>query len=249
MKQNLFATLGTNFAKDKQLIKKIMSNASVFVGWVDSYNEADGTVGVQPAIQRQNIDENSVGDYVNRPFLANVKVVCNTLWRHPQRGDKVLVLVLDEKSNIFFKTAYDNTKSLQEQTFVNSSTSVKTLSNCVAIVVNYDYFPNEYKEDEIPVGMWVDGKIIYRKVIVYTEAIPNNSDIEIGNVGAVDTVTKISKTIRNSADEWWSDNYYDTQITKGLSVQVMKTGEVIIKSINENWGSPILIVVVEYTKN
>lgn len=136
MKQNLFASLGTDFAKDKQIIKKIMSNASVFVGWVDSYNDDNKTVNVQPAIQRENVDENSVGDYVNRPYLNNVWVVVNTLGRNPQRGDKALVLVLDEKSNTFFKTDYDNTKTLQEQTFVNSSKSIKTLSNCVAIIVN-----------------------------------------------------------------------------------------------------------------
>ena len=136
MKQNFNSNLGTDYSKDRQLIKKIQSYPSIFVGWVDSYDEDKGTINVQPAMQRENVDENSVADYVNRPFLYNVWVASNTLTRNPQKGDKALIFVLDEKSNAFFKAEYDEDKTLQEQTFVNSSKSVKTLSNCVAIIIN-----------------------------------------------------------------------------------------------------------------
>lgn len=251
MKQNLFATLGTDYAKDRQIIKKIQSAPNAFVGWVDSYNNDNGTVNIQPAIQRENIDENSIGDYVNRPFLNNVWVVANMLNRHPRRGDKALVLVLDEKSNLFFKTSYDNTKSLQEQTFVNSSRSVKTLSNCVAIIIEKDYAKTTYTEDEVEVGTWIDGKTVYRKVFQYSEAITENVLTTIGSIGnAVDNVIKVDRLIRNSNNEWWSDDYFDTAQPKGIAIKIDKdTGDVQVLSTNENWGTPVLNVIVEYTKN
>ena len=67
---------------------------------------------------------------------------------------------------------------------------------------------------------------------------------------AVDNVIKIDKAIRNSANEWWSDNYYDTATPEGIAIRVDKTtGDVQILSTNENWGSPVVNVTVYYTKN
>ena len=139
MKLDMLSYLGTDYAKDKQLIKKILSNPSILVGWVDSFNAENGTVNVQPAIQDKIIDENAVLNYVNKPYLINCWVIANTLNRQPQTGDKALILVLDEKSNNFFKSQYDSSKPLSLQTFVNTSKNVKSLSNCVAIIVNSDF--------------------------------------------------------------------------------------------------------------
>ena len=72
----------------------------------------------------------------NKPFLINCPVISNTLSRAPQKGDKALILVLDEKSNNFFKTAFDTNKPIEQQTLVNQSKAYKTLSNCVAFVIN-----------------------------------------------------------------------------------------------------------------
>ena len=136
MKLDLLSMLGTDYSKDRQLLKKSLSNPSILVGWVDSFNADNGTVNIQPAIQSEVVDENAVASYQNKPFLVNCWVIANTLTREPQKGDKALVLVLDEKSNNFFKATYDDTKPLQDQTFVNSSKNNKTLSNCVAIIIN-----------------------------------------------------------------------------------------------------------------
>ena len=164
------------------------------------------------------------------------------------------MLVLDEKSNVFFKTAYDNTKTLQEQTFVNSSTSVKTLSNCVAIIINPESVEgsrDNYSTNEHVVGKWIDNKTIYRKTFQYTGSIVENVLTTIGTIGhAVDNVVKIDRAIRNSNNEWWSDNYFDTATPEGIAIRVDKaTGDVQILSTNENWGSPIVNVTVYYTKN
>lgn len=139
MKLDMLSYLGTDYAKDKQLIKKILSNPTILVGWVDSFNAENGTVNVQPAIQDKIIDENSVLNYVNKPYLVNCWVISNTLNRQPQKGDKALILVLDEKSNNFFKSQYDSTKTLSTQTFVNTSKNIKSLANSVAIIVNSNY--------------------------------------------------------------------------------------------------------------
>lgn len=139
MKLDMLSYLGTDYAKDKQLIKKILSNPTILVGWVDSFNADNGTVNIQPAIQDKIIDENSVLNYVNKPYLVNCWVISNTLNRQPQKGDKALILVLDEKSNNFFKSQYDSTKTLSTQTFVNTSKNIKSLANSVAIIVNSNY--------------------------------------------------------------------------------------------------------------
>lgn len=143
MKLDILSMLGTDFSVHKQLMKKIWSKPSILVGWVDSYNDENKTVNVLPAIQSEVVDEYAVATYQNKPFLNNCWIILNTLNRSPQRGDKALVLVLDEKSNNFFKATYDDTKPLQEQTFVNSSTNKKSLSNCVAIIINPNFISNE----------------------------------------------------------------------------------------------------------
>lgn len=149
MKLDMLSYLGTDYAKDKQLIKKILSNPSILVGWVDSFNAENGTVNVQPAIQDKIIDENAVLNYVNKPYLINCWVIANTLNRQPQKGDKALILVLDEKSNNFFKSQYDSSKPLSLQTFVNTSKNVKSLSNCVAIIINKNFINLEDIQNEI----------------------------------------------------------------------------------------------------
>lgn len=143
MKLDLLSVLGTSYAQDKQLIKKIMSNPSAFVAWVDSFNSEKGTINVQPAMQTQIIDKNNVSSYANKPFLTNVWVVANTLDRNPQKGDKALILVLDEKSNTFFKTNFDSNIPPQDQTFVSSSNAKKDISNAVAIIINANAQPTQ----------------------------------------------------------------------------------------------------------
>lgn len=141
MKVNIEQLLSTNFSKDMQFEKRLLQRDNCLVGWVDSYDINNHTVNVQPAIQSEIVTAQQTTALKNKPFLVNCPVISNTLSRTPQKGDKALILVLDEKSNNFFKATYDTNKPLEQQTFVNNSKSYKTLSNCVAFIIN----PNPVK--------------------------------------------------------------------------------------------------------
>lgn len=136
MKVSINQLLSTNFSKDKQLEARILQRDNCLVGWVDSYNNTNNTVNIQPAIQSEIMSANQTTQLKNKPFLINCHIISNTLNRIPQRGDKALVFVLDEKSNNFFKASYNSNKPLEQQTFVNQSKAYKTLSNCVAFIIN-----------------------------------------------------------------------------------------------------------------
>ena len=136
MKVNINQLLSTNYSKDKQFENRMLQRDNCLVGWVDSYNSENHTINVQPAIQSEIVTSQQTTMLKNKPFLINCPVISNTLSRVPQKGDKALILVLDEKSNNFFKTAFDTNKPIEQQTLVNQSKAYKTLSNCVAFVIN-----------------------------------------------------------------------------------------------------------------
>lgn len=136
MQFDIFQALGTDYAQQKQLERLIESKPNIFVGWIDSFDETNGTANIQPAIQDKIIDSNNLVQYKNKPYLINVWVCGNTLTRKPQKGDKALVFVLDEKSNNFFKATFDDTKNIKDQTFTNNSKTNRNISNTVAIIIN-----------------------------------------------------------------------------------------------------------------
>lgn len=136
MQFDIFQALGTDYAQQKQLERLIESKPNIFVGWIDSFDETKGTANIQPAIQDKIIDSNNLVQYKNKPYLINVWVCGNTLTRKPQKGDKALVFVLDEKSNNFFKATFDDTKNIKDQTFTNNSKTNRNISNTVAIIIN-----------------------------------------------------------------------------------------------------------------
>lgn len=139
MRENLNGLISTDFTELKQFEEYINSRENCFVGWVDSFNDNLGTINVQPAIQNKLITQDNSIQYQNKPFLINCWVVANTLNRNPQKGDKCLVMVLDEKSNNFFKAQYDSSLPLQQQTNVNTSKARKSTSNCVAVIINPNF--------------------------------------------------------------------------------------------------------------
>lgn len=139
MRENLNGLISTDFTELKQFEEYINSRENCFVGWVDSFNDNLGTINVQPAIQNKLITQDNSIQYQNKPFLINCWVVANTLNRNPRKGDKCLVMVLDEKSNNFFKAQYDSSLPLQQQTNVNTSKARKSTSNCVAVIINPNF--------------------------------------------------------------------------------------------------------------
>lgn len=136
MSFDVLQQLGTDFAKQKQFEKLLKNNPNAFVGWVDSYDEENKTVNVLPAMQDKILDSNEIEVDKNKQLIINCWVLSNTLTRNPQCGDKAILFVLDEKSNAFFKTDYNSSTALSNQTFARSSKVKKTTNNCVAIIIN-----------------------------------------------------------------------------------------------------------------
>lgn len=102
-----------------------------------------------------------------------------------------------------------------------------------------------YSTNEVAVGTWTDGKILYRKTIISTEAIIAGTETLIGSLScSVDTITKIDKVIRNSsAPYWFADSYINN-----FYIKITTDGNIYVVSPVENWGSPKIIVTIEYTK-
>lgn len=51
---------------------------------------------------------------------------------------------------------------------------------------------NVYSTEEIPIGIWIDGKTIYRKVFVNTETIRSSSDVNMQYVGDLNVDTYVT---------------------------------------------------------
>lgn len=160
MIENINELVGTEYAQKKQLLESLKVQANCFVGWVDTYNAELGTINVQPAIQSEIYDKDNAKVLKNKPFLVNVWVVANTLSRNPQRGDKALIWVLDEKSNNFFKSTFDADLPLEQQTMVSGSREYKTLSNCVAIIVNPQVGGGGGSNSGLPLGTLISSTVV-----------------------------------------------------------------------------------------
>lgn len=184
---DIFDLVGTQFGDTKALSRSLAQKDNCFVGWVDSYNETTKTVNVLPGVQ-SSIIENELGvTFKNKQYLLNCWVVCNTLDRVPQKGDKCLLLVLDEKSNNFFKAQYDSKLPLTEQTITNLSKAYKSISNCVAIIINpnpisgggggstvnvYNGLDSESTTDALSANQ---GRILNGKILNNSQNISTNS--------------------------------------------------------------------------
>ena len=110
---------------------------------------------------------------------------------------------------------------------------------------------NTYSTTEQPIGTWIDGKTIYRKVIQYTFA-SNATGIEtqttIGSVDGLDTLIKAEATIKRL------DVKYDYHIPYGKNVQnhgyivANTTGGSIILYDSSHSVNDKLYAIIEYTK-
>lgn len=101
------------------------------------------------------------------------------------------------------------------------------------------------EKEELTNMLWIDKKPIYKKLFIWENYIAQNTEVKIGEIGSnIDMVTKIEKIMRNSTEPYWfADNYENP-----FYIKVASNGDVFIKSINENWTTPKLIVLIEYTK-
>lgn len=126
---------GSSISEELLLFDKVKGLPTCFAAWVVSYDDTKGTATVLPAIKAKTTDFNLVGaKYENRPIIANVWVVGNAKETAPQKGDKAICWVLDEKSNDFFKAEYDENLPLEQQTFTPKGRK-RTADNCCAYVL------------------------------------------------------------------------------------------------------------------
>lgn len=135
-KQFMEMLSGDSLSQARIIMEKLLSMPNCFVGWVQSYNSDKKTVTILPAIkQSAKTVEQAVETYTNRPLYVDVWVLSNALGRPPQIGDKAVCFVLDQKSNAFFKTAYNGSQSLTQQTFVPSNNNYRSQNDLCAIIV------------------------------------------------------------------------------------------------------------------
>lgn len=101
----------------------------------------------------------------------------------------------------------------------------------------------EYSTNETRIGTWIDGKPLYRKVIIYTQAITKNTNFLIDTISNIDTMLPPEIDIRSSSQtNWFGDANYNFTFNTQLPA-----GEIYLSN-NEDWSSPKLIVILKYTK-
>ena len=108
-----------------------------------------------------------------------------------------------------------------------------------------------YSTEEQVIGTWIDGKILYRKVVVY-----KNSDI----IGAYDTITNIEilhkiSNLNQCVNASLFTDFYRFPIFYGLNTVEKVTGitsvdntKINLRIINDTWGPKTWYITLEYTK-
>lgn len=107
--------------------------------------------------------------------------------------------------------------------------------------LNANYSTNEQK-----IGKWIDGKPLYRRTIIYTNAITKNTPIVVGNISNFKEIISINYTIRNSA----GNTFYSQPLADEYYVKIQgetTTGDIYLIS-NDDWGTPKIIINITYTK-
>jgi len=147
-----------------------------------------------------------------------------------------------------FRTSSINGSKLQDLSVTNSKIAGAAIKS---FNIDWTTMPFNYSTSEIDTKQtWIDGKIIYRKVISGSGIIPNSFDHNISNI---DTVVKVT-FIANYSNEWrpipWlftqSDSYGAASWAGGFylsSTKVMFQGGSNLNSTSSYH------VIIEYTKS
>ena len=214
-------------------------------------------------------DKNAISDYIeienNKPYtissISSPTVIVvhyfnsSKQWQERTAYQNVNEIHITNTNNypyIRISFNYDDTTTVT-QSIIDSMRFQVEEGNIHTDYIEHKEFNNKqiYSENEIKIGTWIDGKDLYRKTIKYTNAIQQNTITTIGTLGGqVDIVASITFIITNSAQsEFFTNSYISGTTSKPISVTVIKnSGDVTIKSLNETWSTPIVLVTVEYTK-
>lgn len=115
---------------------------------------------------------------------------------------------------------------------------------------NLDKTLDIYSTSEIRIGTWIDGKPIYRKTILRTNAITANTENVIDmNISNIDIITNISGVLSSSNKQVYRQiNTYNLPNTNSSISMFAQINGIVKIYANENWGSPNIIITLEYTK-
>lgn len=112
------------------------------------------------------------------------------------------------------------------------------------------YINNTYSTNEQVVGTWIDGKPIYRRVVMLTAPTTKNTQGTPVNISDVDTVINLSNTIKSN-----SGAVVGVLSTAYNNVYVMYSGDTGslaawtgILSDGSTWAGASVIATIEYTK-
>lgn len=110
---------------------------------------------------------------------------------------------------------------------------------------------NSYSESEQVVGTWIDGKPIYRRVVMLTAPTTKNTQGTPVNISDVDTVINLSNTIKsfNSGDviEVLSTAYNNIYVMYSRDTGSLAAWTGILSN-GSTWAGASVIATIEYTK-
>lgn len=110
---------------------------------------------------------------------------------------------------------------------------------------------NDYSTTEMNTGKkWIDGKIIYRKVLSVNSPSSTSVNTNIGSIGTFDTLVSITGNV------YLNETYGLVPIPQALGttnmvylfIQNKATGNIMMQVQNNAYVSRPTIIIVEYTK-
>jgi len=123
-------------------------------------------------------------------------------------------------------------------------------NNAIICITDDEVDTSHYSTDETFTGMyWIDGKKVYRKVVVYTETRASGDSIPIGTISNMDTVINCNIMFKASNGvTFWAERYSGSS---DYVVMWIDTGGII--TIRQTNGSSVYLsapiyAIVEYTK-
>ena len=103
-----------------------------------------------------------------------------------------------------------------------------------------------YSTDERIAGTWIDGKVLYQKVI--TGTLPSNivngtfSNKTIGTISDVSALIELRSILKNSME-----CYYETNAGNSCKV-TLTNGEVVVSCNNAGYSDANIAIIAKYTK-
>ncbi len=107
-----------------------------------------------------------------------------------------------------------------------------------------------YSTTEIKIGKWIDGKPLYRKVIIWSETnyIQQNTVLSLAH-----GISNLNEVIKCNGMVKWSNKFmpmttHYTNQQNEIAINTIDNNNINFTSYNENWGATRIVFILEYTK-